>query len=250
MVADWDTISLMILWGEIREFPLFTVLQFLSQQRRTGILEIQDFEDLGFIYMSTGRVEGISMQTWDEMLGNRLVAAGALTESQVRECWLESGSSEKTPVIASLLDRAKGDHRELVDIVNRHTADAVMQLMYWNGGTFRFSTSAEPVYFPVIPSLSVDFLLLDAYRRVDEGERPWHNKISLEEELCLTCTIECSPEIKKRYLRPDVCLWRSMPAVLKDPIFRGMRKLGMVGERQERPGPGDEYGDMDDLPFV
>lgn len=233
----------MILWGEIREFPLFTMLQFLAQQRRTGILEIQDFEELGFIYLSRGRVDAISMQEWDEMLGNRLVKAGALTEGQVRECWMECAGDERTPVVSCLLDRAqaKGEKRALVEIVNRHTADSVMQLMYWNTGTFRFTTSQEPVYFPIVPSLSVDFLLLDAYRRVDEGERPWHSKISLEEELCVTCTIECSPEIKKRYLRPDLCLWRSMPAVLKEPIFRGLKKLATSR---------DDYDDVEDLPFV
>ncbi|MBN1629863.1 MAG: DUF4388 domain-containing protein [Thermoleophilia bacterium] len=237
----------MILWGEIREFPLFTILQFLSQQRRTGIVEIQDFEELGFIYLSRGRIDGISTQAWDEMLGNRLVAAGHLTEAQVRECWMECAGDVNKPVNAALLERADGDRRAIVEVVNRHTADAVMQLMYWNAGTFRFDVTAEPTYFPIVPTLSVDFLLLDAYRRVDEGERPWHSKISLDEELCLTCTIDCSPEIKKRYLRPDLCLWRSMPAVLKDPIFRGMRKLGMVRDSRESH---DEYDDMDELPFV
>lgn len=231
----------MILWGEIREFPLFTMLQFLAQQRRTGILEIQDFEELGFIYMSRGRIDAVSTQAWDEMMGNRLVTAGALTDGQVRECWMECAGDERTPVLACLLERSEGERRALVEIVNRHTADVVMQLMYWNTGTFRFTTSTEPVYFPIVPSLSVDFLLLDAYRRVDEGERPWHSKISLEEELCVTCTIECSAEIRKRYLRPDLCLWRCMPAVLKEPIFRGLKKLATSR---------DDYDDVEDLPFV
>ena len=86
-------------------------------------------------------------------------------------------------------------------------------------------------------------MLLDAYRRVDEGERPSRDKISHEQELCLTCTIECSPEIKARYLKPDVCLWRAMPSVLKDPIFRGLRKLGR-GPRADE----DDFGD--DLTFI
>jgi hypothetical protein len=231
----------MILWGEIREFPLFTMLQFLAQQRRTGILEIQDFEELGAVYMSRGRIDAVSTETWDEMLGNRLVAAGALTETEVRECWMECSRNEAKPVAAGLLEHARGERRALTEIVNRHAADAVMQLMYWNSGTFRFTAQAEPVYFPVVPSLSVEFLLLDAYRRVDEGERPWHAKLSLEQELCLTCTIECTPEIKSRYLKPDLCLWRSMPSVLKDPIFRGMRRLGMAR---------DEDDDAGDLSFV
>jgi hypothetical protein len=232
----------MILWGEIAEFPLVTVLQFLAGQRRTGILEIQDFEELGSIYMGRGRIDAISSALWDEMFGAKLVAAKALTESQVRECWMNSSESGE-PVISVLLDHADAERRELIEIVNRHVADAVMQLMYWNGGTFRFAVPPQQIYFPVVPSLSVETLLLDAYRRVDEGERPWRDKISHEQELCLTCTIDCSPEIKARYLKPDLCLWRSMPSILKDPIYRGLSKLGRVSREDE-----DEMGD--DLAFI
>jgi hypothetical protein len=232
----------MILWGEIAEFPLVTVLQFLAAQRRTGILEVQDFEELGSIYLARGRMDAVTSAFWDEMFGARLVAAGALTEGQVRECWMNSAETGE-PVVATLLGRADAERRELVEIVNRHVADAVMQLMYWNGGTFRFSVPPQQVYFPVVPALSVEALLLDAYRRVDEGERPWRDKISHEQELCLTCTIECSSEIKARYLKPDVCLWRSMPSILKDPIFRGLRKLGRVAREDE-----EDLGD--DLTFI
>ena len=232
----------MILWGEIAEFPLVVMLQFLAAQRRTGILEVQDFEELGAVYLARGRIEAITSALWDEMLGSKLVAAGFLTESKVRECWLHASESDE-PVVATLLSRSDADHRELMEVVNRHVADGVMQLMYWNGGTFRFSVPAQQVYFPVVPSLGVESLLLDAYRRVDEGERPWRAKISHEQEFCITCTIDCSPEIKARYLKPDVCLWRSMPSILKDPIYRGLRKLGHVAREDE-----DDAGD--DLTFI
>jgi hypothetical protein len=199
----------MILWGNIREFPLFSVLQFLASQRRTGVLEIQDFEDNGAIYLSSGRIEAISMPLSDEALGSRLVSAGALTEGQVKECWMRYSQEDGgQPVLAGLLEMAYGE---------------VMQLMYWSTGTFRFVLTPKPFRFRVVPSIDVQNLLLEAYRRVDEGEKPRREKVSVHEEFCLTCTIECSAEIKSRYLKADVCLWRSMPSVLKDPVFRGLR---------------------------
>jgi len=214
----------MILWGNIREFPLFNVLQFLATQRRNGVLEIQDFEEHGAIHLAEGRIEAISMPLSDEMLGARLVSAGVITESQVKECWMRYSQEDSgQPVIAGLLETAKGDRDVLVEVVNRHTADLVMQLMYWNTGTFRLVVPAQRPLFAVVPSIDVENLLLDAYRRVDEGERPRREKVTVEEELCLTCTIDCSAEIKSRYLKPDVCLWRNMPSVLKDPIYRTLR---------------------------
>jgi hypothetical protein len=226
----------LILWGHIGEFPLFTVLQFLASQRRTGILEIQDFEEYGAIYMSRGRIEAISLPQADEELGQRLVVAGVLTENQVKECWMSLSSDEtRLPLLAHLLETARGERAALVKLVDRHTADQVMQLMYWSGGTFRFTMPTEIINFPVVPSIDVENLLLEAYRRVDEGERPRREKVSIEEELCLSCSLDCTPKIKARYLKPDVCLWRNMPSILKDSRFHGRKKKHAV----EDDDPGD-----------
>ena len=168
------------------------------------------------------------------------MAAGTITQRQVKEC-LISHSREETgdPVGARLLEVARGDHEVLVQIVNRHTADLVMQLMYWNSGIFRLVVPPTPVRFAVEPSINVENLLLEAYRRADEGERPRREKISVDEELCVTCTLECSQEIKNRYLKPDVCLWRNMPSILRNPVFRNMRS-----------GSSLDVDDSGELPFL
>lgn len=234
----------MILWGDIAEFPLFTVLQFLAAQRRSGLLEIQDFEEQGTVYLSAGRIQAVSLAQGDEEFGTRLVAAGALTETKVKECWMRwsSGDEEGLPLLAHLLRAAKADARVLASVVDRHTADQVMQLIYWSSGTFRVVKPAMIVHFRVVPTVTVETLLLEAYRRVDEGERPRREKVLVEEELCASCTLECTARIKARYLKQDVCLWRNMPSVLKDTIF-GRRKKKRPVELEEDPGP-------DDLAFI
>lgn len=233
----------MILWGDIAEFPLFSVLQFLAAQRRSGVLEVQDFEEEGSVYLSAGRIEAISLTQGDEDLGSRLVSGGALTETEVKECWMRhSSDTEGRPLLAHLLEAAHADNATLVSIVDRHAADQVMQLMYWSSGTFRFVKPASRVPFRVVPSISVENLLLDAYRRVDEGERPRREKVLVEEELCLSCTVQCSDRIKARYLKQDICLWRNMPSVLKDTTFKGKRKKRALEEL--------ELDDPDDLAFI
>src|SRR5660398_206679 len=42
----------MILWGKIKDFSIFSILQFLAAYEKTGVLEIQDFEEYGYVYMS------------------------------------------------------------------------------------------------------------------------------------------------------------------------------------------------------
>lgn len=75
----------------------------------------------------------------------------------------------------------EGRQRELQEIVDHHTIDAVIQLIYWNAGTFRFQVAAKQPVFPVAPSVGVDELLLEACRRADEGARPWREKVCPKE---------------------------------------------------------------------
>ena len=79
----------MLLEGSIHRFNLAGVLQFLAQGAATGVLEVRDFEEYGFIYLVDGRVEAISLPITDEKLGTRLVKAGCLTEQQLAEALME-----------------------------------------------------------------------------------------------------------------------------------------------------------------
>lgn len=230
----------MILWGKIQEFSIFSILQFLATYRKNGILEIQDFEEYGYIYMTEGNVDAISLPLSDDLLGSRLVAAGALTEEQLKECLMAYSQDEsREPLGVMLLKRGYTDRRTLQEIVNRQTYDQALQLSNWTSGTFKFVTVDAPVQFPITPSISVQELLLDASRRLDEGERPRREKIQVEEEICLTCTIACSADIKDRYLKSDICLWRNMPTIVRDHAYTTMKK------RRD-----DDDGRPPDLPFL
>ena len=68
----------MLLSGSIRKFDLASVLQFLAQEHATGIVEVRDFDEFGFIYLIEGRVQAISLPMTDEKLGTRLLRAGLL----------------------------------------------------------------------------------------------------------------------------------------------------------------------------
>ena len=79
----------MLLEGSIQRFGLTSVLQFLAEHNATGVLEVHDFEEYGFIYLVEGRVEGISLPITDEKLGRRLVEVGCLNQQQLGEILME-----------------------------------------------------------------------------------------------------------------------------------------------------------------
>jgi hypothetical protein len=61
----------------------------------------------------------------------------------------------------------------------------------------------------------------------------------VDNEVCFRCPVEaeCSEAIKRRYLKPDVCLWRRMGAVIDDDYERvqDSQRLYQSPEANEKP---------------
>jgi len=213
----------MLISGSIHRFNLATVLQFLAQSGATGILEVRDFQEYGFIYLVEGRVEGISLPMTDEKLGTRLVRAGLLTELQLSEVLmadtlLSKEQKKAAPLGQRLMDKGYITEEQVRDIMARQTMDQIFALAHWQNGVFEYDEPEKMPEFSIRILGNVQELLLDAYRRIDEGEKLRNEKTVVENEVCFACPVEdeCTDEIKERYLKPDVCLWRRMGAVIDD----------------------------------
>ena len=234
----------MLLSGSIRRFDLASVLQFLAQAQATGIVEVRDFDEFGFIYLIDGRVQAISLPMTDEKLGTRLLRAGLLTEQQLSEVLmadtlLSKDEKKAKPLGQRLLDKGYITADQVRDIMAKQTLDQVFALAHWQNGMFEFDESETMPQFTIRIVGSVQELLLDAYRRIDEGEVMKTSKTVVDNEVCYGCPVEseCSVEIKRKYLKPDVCLWRRMGAIIDDDYERvqDAQKLYKSSEANEKP---------------
>jgi hypothetical protein len=217
----------MLLQGSIHRFNLASVLQFLAQGGASGVLEVRDFEEYGFIYLVEGRVEAISLPVTDEKLGTRLVKAGCLSEQQLAEALMEdSGLSHDQrkfkPLGQRLIEKGYTTHDEIRLIMARQTMDQVFELAHWQNGMFLYDEPEQMPHFQVAIQGNVQEFLLDAYRRIDEGERARKTTNAVDNEVCYACPLdgECSDAIRDKYLKKDVCLWREMGAVLDEGYDR------------------------------
>ncbi len=213
----------LILEGSIHRFNLASVLQFLAQNAATGVLEVRDSQEYGFVYLVGGRVEGISLPLTDELLGTRLLKAGCLTEQQLREALMEdagltAGQRKAKPLGQRLVERGFTSEASIREVMRQQVLDQVFELAHWRSGVFRYDEPTEMPAFHVAIQGNVQALLLDAQRRIDEGERASKRTEGEEDDVCFKCPIdhECSDAIKVKYRKPDVCLWRKMTAVVDD----------------------------------
>ena len=200
-----------------------SVLQFLAQNASTGVLEVRDFEEYGFIYLVSGSVEGISLPITDEKLGTRLLKAGCLSELQLAEALIEDSAlthdqRKFKPLGQRLIEKGFTSEAKIREVMGRQTLDQVFELAHWQNGVFVYDEPELMPRFQIAIQGNVQQLLLDAYRRIDEGEHSRKTVNVVENEVCYACPLddECTPAIKEKHLKKDVCLWREMGAVLDD----------------------------------
>jgi hypothetical protein len=226
---DGDKSVAMQLEGSIHRFNLAGVLQFLAQNAATGVLEVRDFEEYGFIYLVGGRVEAISLPITDEKLGTRLQKAGCLTEQQLAQALIEDAGlthdqKKFKPLGQRLIEKGYTTREKIRQIMEKQTLDQVFELAHWTNGVFLYDEPEQMPRFQVTIESDVHFLLLDALRRIDEGEQARKTSNVVDNEVCYACPLadDCSAVIKSKYLKKDVCLWREMAAVL-DESTEGLR---------------------------
>ncbi len=224
----------MLLQGSIRRFSLASVLQFLAQDAATGVLEVRDFEEYGFIYLVDGGVEGISLPVTDEKLGTRLLKAGCLSEQQLANALIEDSAlthdqKKFKPLGQRLIEKGFTSEARIREVMGRQTLDQVFELAHWQNGIFLYDEPEQMPRFQIAIQGNVQQLLLDAYRRIDEGEYSRKTVNVVDNEVCYACPLddECTPAIKAKHLKSDVCLWREMGAVLDDEYdkLRDARQL-------------------------
>lgn len=230
----------MLLEGSIHRFNLAGVLQFLAQSAATGVLEVRDFEEYGFIYLVAGHVEGISLPITDEKLGTRLVKAGCLTEQQLAEALMEDSSLSREqkkfkPLGQRLIEKGYTTQEDIREIMERQTLDQVFELAHWHNGVFLYDEPERMPHFQVAIQGDVQELLLDAYRRIDEGERSRKEAVIVDNEVCYACPLEdeCTDHIRTKFLKKDVCLWREMGAVLDEGYDRLRDSRQLYRSREE-----------------
>jgi hypothetical protein len=233
----------MLLQGSIHKFNLASVLQFLAQNVATGVLEVRDFEEYGFIYLVRGGVEAISLPITDEKLGSRLIKAGCLTDQQLAEALIEDSALSREqrklkPLGQRLIEAGFTSEDRIREVMARQTTDQVFELAHWRNGMFIYDEPEHMPHFQIAIQGDVQELLLDAYRRIDEGEHSRKSVNAVENEVCFACPLvdECTDEIKAKHLKQDMCLWRDMGAVLDDGYdkLRDARQLYRSREADAR----------------
>lgn len=159
------------LFGDLQVIPLPEVMQLLKTQGHTGVLELAIGEARFSVSFRTGTVLRIHARNSPAAfrLGRYFIATGVLSPEG-----LEQAMAECPPGVAlgeHLLSMGRVTRDDLQAALTEQARDLMYEMLRRGGGTFglRKSRIAEDAQFSAfLPELSVDELLLEGVRRIDE----------------------------------------------------------------------------------
>ncbi len=163
----------MVLSGYLSDFSLADVLQLISQQKKTGTLEMIDGKSTALIYISQGNITGIRVgtDTPEDKIRQLLLEQKVMNPSEYEEL-LEVSRGMNRPVLSTLVSKGYIG-ADVGEKWIRHAAeDMVSELFSWRQGRYEFSTGNKNQDSALSPvNISTDFACMEGMRRLDEWPR-------------------------------------------------------------------------------
>jgi hypothetical protein len=155
-----------VLKGALDDFALTDIFRLISLAKKTGRLEVLRQAGRGAVLFGSGDVLYAESSLVREPLGQKLIRAGALTEGQLRRA-LDEHAATGQRLGRVLLSSGWVSQTDLEDAIRGQTEDAVFDLLRWEVGEFAW-TSGERIDAEVPVAVSVENLIMEASRRLDE----------------------------------------------------------------------------------
>ena len=159
----------MALEGTIKEFGLADILQFISLQKKGGVLTVHHSRMSAAITFYKGQlVYAVSSEREEtEKVGRLLITAGKLTEKEINEALhLQEKTGDKIGKI--LVTSGLISKEDLKGALQIQIKDVIFQILRWKEGGYRFDMQDieyDKEYETPVPT---DFVLMEGIRMLDE----------------------------------------------------------------------------------
>lgn len=157
----------MAIRGNLNEASLADVLQLLALGQKTGCLSIAREGSFGTIHFSCGRVVHASIVNRRDRLGDRLVRLGEIAADDLTRLQTSISPHDDRELAQALLTSGALPREIVLAEYHQLVEEAVYHLFGWSHGTFTFEPEGDSTTESLFSS-SVDSLLLEGARRVDE----------------------------------------------------------------------------------
>ena len=163
----------MALEGTLKDFGLPDVLEFIAQNRKTGVLRVQGKGNAATIGFAEGQIIGAAYEEKGkhEPLAEYLIRSGKLPQEKVMQI-LDMATTTQFPFEEILLKGGYLKEEDLTELIRFKIQDIMDELFSWKQGTYTFDPEGK-LYseskFHV--TLKTEGLIMEGLRRLDEWPR-------------------------------------------------------------------------------
>ncbi len=171
----------MLLQGNLQEFSLPNIFQLVNMSAKSGALTIRREGDSGKVFFLDGVITYAYSQPQLLPLGERLVKAGAISAAQLKQALAAQKKSGGAARLGSvLLKQGHIDRETLEQAVREQIQDAAFTFFSWTDGEFEFAAEDTPPEEDVLVGMSVETVIMEGCRRIDEWALIFEQLGSLE----------------------------------------------------------------------
>ena len=162
----------MALVGNLRDFGLSEFLYLVDRGYKTGRLTLQKPGDRAELYFQTGKLVYANHFNQEERLGDMLVRMGRITQEQCNIALrIQHTQEPNKPLGIILVSRGMVTTEEINKSVRVQIEEITYSLFGWNDGDFRFEPDVAPPPESIIIPLSIENIIMEGTRRIDEWTR-------------------------------------------------------------------------------
>jgi hypothetical protein len=170
-----------LLQGNLQEFSLPNIFQLVKMSAKSGSLTIRREGESGMIFFRNGMISYAYSSSQLLPLGERLVKAGAISKSQLKQALAaQKKSPDGSRLGRILLDQGHIDRPTLEQAVREQIQDTAFTFFSWTNGEFEFGAEESPPEEDILVEMSVETVIMEGCRRIDEWELIFEQLGSLE----------------------------------------------------------------------
>ncbi|HEX3554274.1 MAG TPA: DUF4388 domain-containing protein [Thermoanaerobaculia bacterium] len=156
--------------GNLRTMQLEELLQWLSQSKKNGTLEIVNGKTEKKVFFKDGLILSSASNKPEEYLGHFLVSHGLINEAQLNRA-VELQEKSRTLLGMILVKNGAIAERDLTRMLRLKAEESIYDIFSWAEGDFRFLDDVLPESAMVPMRMDVTGIVMEGVQRVDEWRR-------------------------------------------------------------------------------
>jgi len=160
------------LQGNIKKFSLTEILQLIAVSRKSGTLGIQREDSIIMIYFQAGDIVYGYGPRLTFHLGQLLLEQGKISASQLEKAVAIQAENQNSKRLGEILISNQFiDRADLQSVIKEQVRELVYSMLSWDNGSFKFYENQFPTSEEITVCLSVENVILEGLRRIDEANR-------------------------------------------------------------------------------